>query len=90
MNKFMFWTPNHLEKCIIIILMYKIFSEWPIVPYFQWGLHLSKRKVQNFDLHTPLDFAAKGSEVEAEEEEEDEEEDREKSKKHTENSTSLD
>ncbi len=32
MKKFMFWTPNYLEKCNIII------SKWPIVPYFQWGV----------------------------------------------------
>ena len=48
MKKFMFWTPNHLEKCIIIIKMYENFSEWPIVPYFQWGLHLSLEKTSNF------------------------------------------
>ncbi len=41
--------------------MYETFSEWPIVPYFQWGLHLSLEKLQIFDLHTPLNFEAKDS-----------------------------
>ncbi len=28
--------------------MYETFSEWPTVPYSQWGLHLSLEKTSNF------------------------------------------
>ncbi len=57
--------------------MYKTFSEWPVVPYFQWGLFAFVTwKLKIFDLHTPLDFEAiplEELEEEAEEVEEAEE-----------------
>jgi hypothetical protein len=30
--------------------MYETFSEWPIVPYFQWSLHLFLEKTSNLEI----------------------------------------
>ncbi len=42
MKKIMLWTPNYLEKCIIIIRFHKTSSKWPMIPHSQGGLNWSK------------------------------------------------
>ncbi len=48
-----FWTPNHLEKCIIIISFYNAFLKWHIMPHFQGGMNLSMVKLQIFKISIP-------------------------------------
>ncbi len=54
--------------------MYETFSEWLIVPYFQWGLHLSLEKTSNFRSPYPTRLWSERFHFEDVEEEEEAEE----------------
>jgi hypothetical protein len=67
--------------------MYETFSERPIVPYYQWGLHLSIEKTSKFSIsipHSTLEeekAEEQATEEEAEEEEDDDDEEDEEEDK---------